>query len=386
MKNLIAKLKFSALFELAIFFTNLLGGLVLTRHVSLEVKSVLVLSTVLPSLYVAINQSSRTESIFISTHLYINSRRNFLAQIFSIAISIFVLFFLHYGIVFWVVLIPLCVFSAQNSSKLALVYVNKGPTIYSSLRLMHIFFIQLCNFTYIFLFVDWDPIYLVSSYLFIEFLLTLIVSRFFCANFGQLLKKENAGKIGPYFSIAVIFGTNFEIILLYLVAIFSEHSTLALFSVSLSIISPFFVFSSLGVPLILSRTRGKPNAEEARASRALLACGSIFILSCVYLGTILSDLIIVVFGENYKELSISSYLLIPSGLAMVGSRLIDAELRKNYHHSTSLLCNILSLVGFSILFSSKQLFAVNFCRFFFIGAILQFVIFTFGYLLFKSRP
>lgn len=379
LSNSIGKFKFAFILEIALFLINLIGGLVLTRQITLEYKSILVMCTVLPSLYVAINQSHKTEMIF--TQVIFGSKRgvDFALILISHLFFVVVLSISNYEFPYWVAIFLLSTFSAQNSAKLASAYIRKGRTIYSALRLWHVSLVQLLNITYVTLFRDLTPIFLVGAYLGVEILLFMSLHGLLRKDNKIVPQNKRLDKVLPHHSIAVVLGSNFEMVLLYLIAMFSEKSTLALFSVTLSIISPFFVFSAIGVPYMLSRSPSQKTSERPIRLHSFFGLLAIFILTILLIGFIISDLVLIVFGNSYAEISNSANLLLPSGICMVVSRLIDAELRKRFHHLTSFFCNCLSLGGFSYLFASREQIAFDFCEIFFLAALIQIVAFGLCY-------
>lgn len=338
------------LLEICIFFCNLAGGLLVTRFVSLDEKALLVITSTIPSLYIALFISTKTEYILKGFSLQGHSR--FSGKFLVLSLFFFILISLNSNYPVYLLLIPISIsyLSAKNAISLAKIYIYKGRNRYSVNRLLHVSIIQIGNLLYIFLFNDISIVFIPIFYLIAEMILLMMIKFQHISNSSEVFALPPSSKYRSVLSYyATTIGANYELFLIAIVAMIVGADWLAYISVSLSIISPFQVLPAVFVPSILSH-RDNPLTNFSRSHKIMLFTLFVFFVSIVFLASPLESKIIeLIFGRNYLYLTFNPHFLLIGGLLASVSRVIDSFLRKNSQFSASTIVNFISYLLFGMM-------------------------------------
>jgi hypothetical protein len=361
--------------EMSIFACNLVGGILVTRSVSLNDKSLLVMTSTIPSIYIALFVSRRVEYILRGYAIKKDS---------PFAINRFVLYIVcvaglwvnsNFPLYILVIIALIAYFSSSNATSLASVYLNKGKLQYSTLRLLHVCVIQMGNILYVSFFREFTIVLIPCAYLTAEILLSLVLRIGYKSGSSSGSKQLNESRYQSFSSyLSTTLGANYELFLIAIISVFGGSDWLAYMAVALSITSPFHVLSIVLIPVVLSRNS---SVLLNRFSKRFVFFGIIFV-TFLFLGFSFSSLdsriIELVFGPNYQYLAIDSQLLIFAGLFATFSRVIDSLLRKNFAYTSSSIINLMSFALFiGMMFHSQPSPTLN--RNFLFICLFQFLVF-----------
>jgi len=360
--------------EISIFFCNLAGGVLVTRSVSLDEKSLLVITSTIPSLYIALFVSKKTEYILKdSSH---QDNPHFGGRFLILSLIFFTLISLNsnYPPFFLVIPVAISYLSAKNAASLAKIYIEKGRYRYSVNRLFHVSIIQIGNLLYILLLKDFSIVLIPVFYFIAEMALFLIIGLQhipYSRNVISSLPKSRYQNFLGYYATTI--GANYELFLIAIVAIIVGGDWLACISVALSIISPFQVLPAVFVPAILSN-RAYVGTDFFKAQRVMLFSLLLGFILAVFLASPLeSKIIALIFGRNYIYLSVDPYFLLIGGLLASVSRMTDSFLRKNSRYFASTLVNSMSYLLFGMMITLSEP-SVNINRNIFLIFLIHFVV------------
>ena len=333
--------------EVSLFIFNLLGGVLVTRSVTLNEKSLLVIISTIPSLYIALFIAKKVEYILrgVSEENHFKSREInfFLLPICLILIS------LNFKYPVYFLAIPLLVsyFSSRNAISLARIYVERGRFRYSALRLFHVSIIQIGNLLYVFLLNDFSIIIIPFFYLLAELVLLLAMRIDASSIFEITPKPLRTSKYENFLSyIATTLGANYYLFLIVVVSIVVSGDWLAYISVALSIVSPFQVLSAYFIPAILSNRSNEFRANARWRNIFVAFTVSIILYLIIRFSAFESRIVHIIFGDSYQYLTYDTHLLLIGGLLTTAARIIDSFLRREFHYLYSAIVNLFSFFLF----------------------------------------
>jgi hypothetical protein len=347
--------------EISLFIVNLLGGVLVTRSVTLNEKSLLVIISTIPSLYIALFVAKKVEYILrgVSKENHYKSRE---IDIFLLPICVF-LISLNFKYPVYFLAIPLLIsyFSSRNAISLARTYVERGRFRYSALRLFHVSIIQIGNLLYVLFLHDFSIMIIPFFYLLAELVLLLAI-RNDTSSISEITPKPiRTSKYASFLSyFATTIGANYYLFLIVVVSIVVSGDWLAYISVALSIVSPFQVLSAFLIPAVLSN---RSNIFRANVRwRNILAASTVAII--IYLimrfSAFESRIVHTIFGESYQYLTYNTHLLLIGGLLTTAARIIDSFLRREYHYLYSAFVNLFSFFLFiCMILTSKPSIDLN---------------------------
>lgn len=333
--------------EVSLFIFNLFGGVLVTRSVTLDEKSLLVIISTIPSLYIALFIAKNVEYILRG----VSEENNFKSrQINLLALPLcMILISLNFKYPVYLLAIPLLVsyFSSRNAISLARIYVERGRFRYSALRLFHVSIIQIGNLLYVFLLHNFSIMLIPFFYLLAEIVLLLAMRIDASSSFEIAPKPIRTSKYTNFLSyIATTIGANYYLFLIVVVSIVINGDWLAYISVALSIISPFQVFSAYFVPAILSYRSSEFRANIRWRNILVVTAVAVILYLIIDFSAFESRIVLILFGDGYQYLTYDTHLLLIGGLLTAAARIIDSVLRREFHYLYSAIVNLFSFFLF----------------------------------------
>lgn len=368
--------------EASLFIFNLFGGVLVTRSVTLNEKSLLVIISTIPSLYIALFIAKNVEYILRG----VSEDNNFKSRQINLLVLplCLILISLNFKYPVYLLAIPLLVsyFSSKNAISLARIYVERGRFRYSALRLFHVSIIQIGNLLYVFLLHNFSIMLIPFFYLLAEIVLLLVMRVDASSIFKINPKPIRTSKYANFLSyFATTIGANYYLFLIVVVSIVVSGDWLAYISVALSIISPFQVFSAYFIPAILSYRSNEFRANVRWRNILVATAVAVILYLIISFSAFESRIVLIFFGDGYQYLTYGTHLLLIGGLLTTAARIIDSFLRREFHYLYSAIVNLFSFFLFicMILISkpsvdlNRNIFAVFTIHFGIIAATFAFL-------------